>query len=208
MAPLTIFRTTRHKEVTLVAQLQGTQTEKNILTAFAGESQARNRYTYFAAQAKKEGYVQISHIFEETADQETAHAKRLFKMLEGGEVMVEAAFPAGRIGTTAENLKDAAGGENEEHTDMYPFFAKVAREEGFNDTAKGFEAIAVAEKQHEKRFLGLLNNVTNNRVFVRDEPTVWRCRNCGYLHTDQGAPDACPACAHPQAHFEILAENW
>ena len=191
-----------------MAKLQGTQTEKNILTAFAGESQARNRYNYFASQAKKEGYVQISHIFEETADQEMAHAKRLFKMLDGGEVTIEAAFPAGKIGTTAENLQDAAGGENHEHTDMYPAFARTAREEGLEDIAKVFDAIAVAENQHEKRFIGLLNNITNKQVFVRAEPTEWRCRNCGYVHSDKGAPDVCPACAHPQAHFEILAENW
>ena len=191
-----------------MAQLQGTRTEKNILTAFAGESQARNRYSYFAAQARKEGFVQISHIFEETADQEMAHAKRLFKMLDGGEVTIEAAFPAGKIGTTAENLKDAAGGENHEHTEMYPSFARVAREEGFEDIAKVFEAIAVAEKQHEKRFNDLRKNIETGRVFLRDEPTVWRCRNCGYLHSGKGAPDSCAACAHPKAHFEILGENW
>jgi rubrerythrin len=182
------------KEDKNVARLKGTKTEKNILTAFAGESQARNRYTYFAAQAKKEGYVQISSIFEETADQEREHAKRLFKMLEGGEVMIEGAFPAGVIGTTVENLKAAAAGENYEHTDMYPSFAKVAREEGFNDIADVFEAIAVAEKQHEKRYLDLMR--------------VWRCRNCGYLHEGTAAPDTCPACAHPQAHFELLGENY
>lgn len=191
-----------------MAQLKGSRTEKNIMTAFAGESQARNRYNFFAAQARKEGYVQISHIFEETANQEMAHGKRLFKMLEGGEVTIEAAFPAGRIGTTADNLKESAGGENEEHTDMYPSFARVAREEGFEEIAKIFDAIAVAEKQHERRFRGLLNNIENNRVFERSESTVWRCRNCGYVHTDNDAPEVCPACAHPRAHFEILAENW
>ncbi len=196
------------KEDDSVAQLQGTQTEKNILTAFAGESQARNRYTYFAAQAKKEGFVQISHIFEETADQEKEHAKRLFKMLQGGEVMIEAAFPAGKIGTTVENLKESAGGENYEHTEMYPSFARVAREEGFDDIAAVFEAIAVAEKQHEKRYLALARNIETNQVFSRAEPTVWRCRNCGYLHTAESAPESCAACAHPKAHFEILGENW
>ncbi len=191
-----------------MARLKGTKTEKNILTAFAGESQARNRYTYFAAQAKKEGYVQISSIFEETADQEKEHAKRLFKMLEGGEVMIEGAFPAGVIGTTVENLKEAAAGENHEHTDMYPSFAKVAREEGFNDIADIFEAIAVAEKQHEKRYLDLMRNIENGQVFKRGGTVVWRCRNCGYLHEGTEAPGTCPACAHPQAHFELLGENY
>ncbi|MDW7644441.1 MAG: rubrerythrin family protein [Desulfuromonadales bacterium] len=191
-----------------MASLKGTQTEKNILTAFAGESQARNRYTYFSAQAKKEGFVQIADIFEETANQEKEHAKRLFKMLEGGEVEITASFPAGVIGTTAENLQEAAGGENYEHTTMYPDFAKVAREEGFNEIAEVFMAIAVAEKQHEKRYLDLLANIENGRVFKRPETVVWRCRNCGYLHEGTEAPDKCPACAHPQAHFELLGENY
>jgi rubrerythrin len=188
--------------------LQGSQTEKNVLTAFAGESQARNRYTYFASQAKKEGYVQIADIFEETANQEKEHAKRLFKLLKGGEVEIQAAFPAGVIGTTAENLKAGAAGENHEWTDMYPSFAKVAREEGLEDIARIFESIAVAEKQHEKRYLGLLKNVEAGTVFKKDEPVVWRCRNCGYLHEGTEAPNTCPACAHPQAHFELLGENW
>lgn len=191
-----------------MASLKGTKTEKNILTAFAGESQARNRYTYFSAQAKKEGFVQIADIFEETANQEKEHAKRLFKMLEGGEVEITAAFPAGVIGTTAENLQEAAGGENYEHTTMYPDFAKVAREEGFNEIADVFMAIAVAEKQHEKRYLDLLANIENGRVFKRPETVVWRCRNCGYLHEGTEAPDKCSACAHPQAHFELLGENY
>ncbi|MCP3175604.1 MAG: rubrerythrin [Desulfuromonadales bacterium] len=191
-----------------MASLKGTKTEKNILTAFAGESQARNRYTYFSAQAKKEGFVQIADIFEETANQEKEHAKRLFKMLEGGEVEITAAFPAGVIGTTAENLQEAAGGENYEHTTMYPDFAKVAREEGFNEIADVFMAIAVAEKQHEKRYLDLLANIENGRVFKRSETVVWRCRNCGYLHEGTEAPDKCSACAHPQAHFELLGENY
>ncbi|HER63372.1 MAG TPA: rubrerythrin family protein [Desulfobacteraceae bacterium] len=191
-----------------MASLKGTKTEKNILTAFAGESQARNRYTYFSAQAKKEGFVQIADIFEETANQEKEHAKRLFKMLEGGEVEITASFPAGVIGTTAENLQEAAGGENYEHTTMYPDFAKVAREEGFNEIAEVFMAIAVAEKQHEKRYLDLLANIENGRVFKRPETMVWRCRNCGYLHEGTEAPDKCPACAHPQAHFELLCENY
>ncbi len=196
------------KEGTKVASLKGTQTEKNILTAFAGESQARNRYTYFASQAKKDGFVQVSAVFEETANQEKEHAKRLFKMLEGGEVEVRATFPAGVIGTTAENLKESAAGENHEWTDMYPGFAKVAREEGFEDIANIFESIAVAEKQHEKRYQGLLANINAGTVFKKDEAIVWRCRNCGYLHTGTDAPDECPACAHPQAHFEMLCENW
>ena len=189
-------------------QLKGSQTEKNLLTAFAGESQARNRYTYFASKAKKEGYVQIQAIFEETADQEKEHAKRLFKFLEGGEAEIAAAFPAGVIGTTAENLKAAAGGENHEWTSMYPEFAQVAKDEGFDEIAGVFEAIAVAEKQHEKRYLGLLKNVEAGTVFSKPNAVVWRCRNCGYLHEGPEAPGLCPACAHPQAHFELLAENW
>jgi rubrerythrin len=188
--------------------LQGTRTEKNILTAFIGESQARNRYTYYAAQAKKDGYVQIAHFFEETADQEKEHAKRLFKMLEGGEVEITASFPAGVIGTTADNLREAVGGENHEHSSMYPEFAAIAREEGFADIAAVFLAIAVAEKQHEKRFRGVLTNIENGRVFRREEAVVWRCRNCGYVHTGTEAVAVCPACVHPQAHFELLAENW
>ncbi len=189
-------------------KLKGTKTEKNILTAFAGESQARNRYTYFASQAKKDGFVQISAIFEETANQEKEHAKRLFKLLEGGEVEIQAAFPAGVIGTTVENLKEAAGGENYEWTDMYPGFAKVAREEGFNEIAEIFESIAVAEKQHEKRYLGLMNNIEKGTVFKKDKSQRWFCRNCGYVHEGQEAPDVCPSCDHPQAHFEVVCENW
>ena len=188
--------------------IRGTRTEKNILKAFAGESQARNRYTYFASQAKKEGFVQISGIFEETANQEKEHAKRLFKLLEGGEVEITDSYPAGKIGSTDENLKAAAAGENHEHTEMYPGFAEIAREEGFNAIAAIFEAIAVAEKQHEKRYLGLLRNIDEGKVFMKDDVVIWRCRNCGYLHEGREAPKLCPACAHPQAHFELLAENW
>ncbi len=191
-----------------MGNLKGTQTEKNILTAFAGESQARNRYTYFASHAKKDEYVQISEIFTETANQEKEHAKRLFKLLEGGEVEVAAAFPAGVIGTTLDNLKEAAAGENYEYSDMYPGFAKIAVEEGFEEIADIFKAIAVAEKQHEKRYLALAANVTNGKVFKKDNPVVWRCQNCGYLHEGDSAPEECPACAHPQAHFELLGENW
>ena len=189
-------------------RVKGTETEKNILKAFAGESQARNRYTYFASQAKKDGFVQISAIFEETANQEKEHAKRLFKMLEGGELEITAGFPAGIIGSTAENLEASAAGENYEHTQMYPEFAKTAREEGFDAIATIFESIAVAEKQHEKRYLDLLDNINNGRVFRRDNAVIWRCRNCGYLHEGSEAPELCPACAHPQAHFELLGENW
>lgn len=191
-----------------MASIKGTETEKNLLTAFAGKSQARNRYAYAASQAKKDGYVQISAVFEETAAQEKEHAQRLFKFLEGGEVEIQAAFPAGVIGSTAENLKDAAGGENHEWTEMYPSMAKTARAEGFDDVAAVFEAIAVAEKQHERRYLALLANIENGRVFKREERVTWRCRNCGYVHTGKGAPELCPACAHPQAHFELLGENY
>ena len=188
--------------------IKGTQTEKNLLTAFAGESQARNRYTYFSSAALKEGYRQISEVFGETADQEREHAKRLFKYLEGGDVEIAAAFPAGVIGTAAQNLKASAAGENHEHTEMYPAFAKVAREEGLDEIATLFEAIAVAEKQHEKRYLGLMKNVEAGTVFKREKPVVWRCLNCGYLHEGTEAPDECPACAHAQKHFEVLCENW
>ena len=191
-----------------MAELRGTQTEKNILTAFAGESQARNRYSYFASQAKKDGYVQISDIFEETANQEKEHAKRLFKLLQGGELEISASFPAGVIGTTLDNLKESAGGENYEWTEMYPGFAKTARDEGFEAIAKIFESIAVAEKQHEKRYLDLAENIKAGRVFKRKEKVVWRCRNCGYLHEGNEAPELCPACAHEQAHFELLGENY
>jgi rubrerythrin len=189
-------------------KLKGSNTEKNLLTAFAGESQARNRYTYFASEAKKEGFIQISMIFEETANQEKEHAKRLFKFLEGGEAEIAASFPAGVIGTTAENLKAAAAGENYEWTDMYPSFARTAREEGFTEIADAFEAIATAEKQHEKRYLGLLTNVDNGTVFKKDKPVIWRCLNCGYLHEGAEAPAECPACAHPQSYYEVLCENW
>lgn len=188
--------------------LKGTQTEKNILTAFAGESQARNRYTYFASKAEKEGYVQISHLFLETADNEKEHAKRLFKFLEGGEAEIAASFPAGVIGNTAENLKSSAAGENYEHTTMYPEFARIADEEGFPAVADVMRAIAVAEKQHEKRYLGLLNNIEEGKVFKKDSPVLWKCENCGYIQEGTEAPAVCPSCAHPQAHFEILAENW
>ncbi len=188
--------------------IKGTKTEKNLLTAFAGESQARNRYTYFASQAKKEAFEQISGIFSETADNEKEHAKRLFKFLEGGEAQIDASYPAGTIGSTPDNLKAAAAGENYEHTKMYPAFAKTADDEGLADIASVFRAIAVAEKQHEKRYLELLDNITNNRVFKREKSVKWRCRNCGYIHDGTEPLEKCPACAHPRAYFELLGENW
>jgi len=189
-------------------ELKGSRTEVNLMTAFAGESQARNRYTYFASQARKDGYVQIADIFEETANQEREHAHRFFKLLEGGDVEIQAAFPAGVIGTTAENLRAAAAGEHHEWSEMYPSFAQIARDEGGEEVAAIFQSIAIAEKQHEKRYLGLLANVEAGTVFEKQAPVVWRCRNCGYLHEGKAAPGVCPACAHPQAHFELLAENW
>jgi rubrerythrin len=191
-----------------MSSVKGTETEKNLLKSFAGESQARNRYTYFAAAAKKEGLVQIADIFEETANQEKEHAKRFFKFLEGGDVEITACFPAGKICTTAENLLAAAMGEHEEHTVLYPGFAAVAEKEGFAEIAAAWIAISVAEKQHEKRYRDLLANIESGRVFKRDQAVVWRCRNCGYLHTAKEALDKCPACVHPQAHFELLGENW
>jgi rubrerythrin len=188
--------------------LKGTKTERNILTAFAGESQARNRYTYFSGAARKEGFIQIAAIFEETANQEREHAKRLFKLLEGGEVSIQASFPAGVIGATADNLKEAAGGERYEWTEMYPGFAKIAREEGFPEIATIFESIAVAEKQHDRRYEALRANIETGRVFKKDKPVKWVCRNCGYVHEGADAPDQCPACAHPRDQYEMLAENW
>jgi len=191
-----------------MGELRGSKTERNLLAAFAGESQARNRYSYFASQARKDGYIQVADIFEETANQEKEHAKRLFKFLQGGEVEISASFPAGLIGSTAENLKAAAAGEHYEHSQMYPEFAQVARQEGFDEIAGVFEAIAVAERQHERRYLGLLANIEAGKVFKKDKVVVWRCRNCGYLHEGTEAPKVCPACAHPQAFFELLCENW
>ena len=190
-------------------ELKGSQTETNLMCAFAGESQARNRYTYYASAAKKEGYVQIADIFTETANQEKEHAKRLFKLMEGGEIEIPAStFPAGPVGDTKTNLLDAAAGEEHEWTEMYPDFAKTATEEGFQEIAAVFTAIAVAEKQHDKRYKDLAANIDAAKVFERDEDVVWRCRNCGYIHTGKKALTKCPACAHPQAHFELLGENW
>ncbi len=188
--------------------LKGTRTEKNLLTSFAGESQARNRYTYFASKAKKEGYEQISAIFLETADNEKEHAKRFFKFLEGGEVEITAAFPAGVIGSTGENLKAAAEGENFEHTKMYPEYARIADEEGFPAVAAVFRAIAEVESAHEKRYLALLENIEKDRVFKRDSSVRWKCRNCGYIHEGPEAPEKCPACEHPRSYYELFEENY
>lgn len=192
-----------------MAELKGSQTEQNLLKAFAGESQARNRYTYFASQAKKEGYVQIQALFEETANHEKEHAKRLFKYLDSGrELEITAGFPAGTIGSTVENLKASAAGENYEHISMYPEFAATARQEGFNDIANTFEAIAKAEKYHEERYLALVENIENDSVFKKAANVKWRCRNCGYTHESTEAPNACPACAHGREHFEVVPENY
>jgi rubrerythrin len=188
--------------------LKGSKTEKNLCGSFAGESQARNRYTYFASVAKKEGLVQISNLFQETADNESEHAKRMFKFLEGGMVEITASFPAGKIGTTAENLAASAAGEHEECTQLYPSFAKTARDEGFPEVAAMYDSISVAEAQHEKRYRGLLANIEQGKVFRKDAKVMWRCANCGYIHEGTEAPKMCPACVHPQAHFEVLAENW
>lgn len=192
-------------------ELRGSETEKALLKAFAGESQARTRYNYFASQAKKEGYEQISSIFTETADNEKEHAKVFFKYLNdcGGEPLeITATFPSGRIGHTIENLQSAADGENEEWQSLYPEFAKIAREEGFEEIAKSFEEVAKVEKEHEKRYLKLLKNIKEGKVFVREKEYSWKCRNCGYIHVGATAPDECPACKHPQAHYEIQCENY
>jgi len=188
--------------------LKGTQTEKNVLTAFSGESQARNRYNFFASQAKKEGFEQISAIFADTADNEKEHAKRLSKFLEGGEVEIVGAFPAGVIGKTVDNLGAAAAGENHEYSQMYPEFAAKADEEGFSEIAETMRSIAKAEMGHEKRFLALKKNIETDQVFKRPGVVKWRCRNCGYIHEGAEAPEECPACAHERAYFELLAENY
>lgn len=192
----------------MAESIKGTRTEKNLLTSFAGESQARMRYTYFASVAKKEGYEQIAAIFLETAEQEKEHAKRMFKHLEGGKVEITAAYPAGVIGTTLENLKEAAEGEHEEWALDYPKFADVADEEGFPDIARMYRSIAVAEKGHEERYRAFARNMEENRVFAKEEEVTWQCRNCGFICTGKEAPEVCPACAHPQAHFEVKKENW
>ncbi|MBU1510826.1 rubrerythrin family protein [Myxococcota bacterium] len=189
--------------------LKGTQTEKNLLKAFAGESQARNRYDYFAKQAKKEGLVSISELFTETALNEKEHAKRFFKFLEDGAPLeVTAMFPAGKIGTTLENLKAAADGEHEEWGDLYPEFARVAEAEGFKDIAAAFRLTALIEKAHEARYRKLHHNLENGKVFEKDEMVVWKCINCGYLHEGKKAPDLCPACLHPRDYFEIQTERY
>jgi len=187
--------------------LKGTKTEKNLMAAFAGESQARNRYTYYAGVAKKEGYEQIAAIFMETAENEREHAKRFFKFLEGNPVEITATYPSD-FGTTAENLKAAACGENEEWTDLYPKFADEAQEEGFPEIAQAFRLIAEVEKHHENRYLKLLNNVESSKVFSKDVKLEWKCRNCGYIHTGESAPKLCPACLHPQAYYELNCENY
>jgi rubrerythrin len=188
--------------------VKGTQTEKNLLANFAGESQARNRYTYFASQAKKEGLEQISWIFADTADNEKEHAKRFFKFFEGGDLEITASYPAGVIGNTMENLKAAAAGENLEHTLLYPEAARIADEEGFSEIASVYRAIAEVEQQHEKRYIALLKNIENNTVFKKGTTVKWRCRNCGYVHEGPEAPAECPACAHPRDYYELLAENY
>lgn len=188
--------------------LKRTKTEKNLLLAFAGESQARNRYTYFASKAKKQGYEQIAAIFQETADNEKEHAKRFFKFLEGGEVEITAAFPAGVIGDTKENLKAAAAGENYEHTKIYPESAHIAEEEDLPEIASAFRAIATVERQHEKRYLSLLDNIEKDRVFKREKASRWKCRNCGYIHEGTEAPEKCLSCEHPRDYFELLSENY
>jgi rubrerythrin len=188
--------------------LQGSRTETNIITAFAGESQARNRYSFAAKAAKREGFVQISNIFERTAEQERAHAKTLFKLLEGGEVEVTASFPAGPIGTTMENLEAAAAGEEHEYMEMYPEFAQIAEEEGFSTIAVTFRAIAKAEQQHAKQYREFISNLKDGKVFRRDGKVVWYCAKCGFFHEGEEAPQKCPACSHPQSYFELLAENW
>ena len=202
------FAINHFKKGRLSMELKGSQTEKNLLTAFAGESQARNRYTYFASQARKEGYQQIAAIFEETANQEKEHAKREFKFLQGGEVEITAAFPAGVIGSTLENLKAAAAGEHYEWTEMYPGFAETADKEGFSEIAEVFKNIAIAEKRHEQRYLALAKNISDGTVFKREKSVRWVCRNCGYVHEGPEAPDTCPACAHPQAFYELEAANY
>ncbi len=188
--------------------LKGTQTEKNLLKSFAGESQARSRYTFFASVAKKEGYEQISAIFAETAEQEKEHAKKFFKYLEGGMVEITASYPAGVIGTTAQNLKAAAEGENEEWSELYPEFAKVAREEGFEQIAITFERVAEVEAMHENRYRKLLSRLEDGSIFKRSEPIKWQCRNCGYVYEGTEAPELCPACAHPRAYFEPMRTNY
>ena len=210
MSMLVVFLVSFHyyKGKIMSKSVKGTQTEKNLLTSFAGESQARMRYTYYASVAKKEGYEQISAIFMETAEQEKEHAKRMFKWLEGGCVEITASYPAGRIGTTLENLKAAAEGEHEEWSLDYPRFADVADEEGFPEIATMYRNIAVAEKGHENRYLAFVSNIEGGSVFAKKEVVVWQCRNCGFIYEGESAPEVCPACLHPQAYFEVKKENY
>lgn len=191
-----------------MGKFRDSQTSKNLLLSFAGESQARNRYTYFARRAFEEGYIQIADIFEETADQECEHALRFFKFFNGGEIEITGAFPAGTIRSTLENLTAAADGERFEHAELYPSFAKIAREEGFERAADTWDSISVSEKQHEKRYRELAANLQADRVFKREDAVSWRCRNCGYIHVGKEAPEMCPACVHPRDYFELLGENW
>ena len=188
--------------------LKGTQTEKNLLASFAGESQARNRYMFAAKVARKEGYIQIAALFEETAENEEQHAKRFFKFLPGGGCEITASYPSGVIGTTAENLAAAAAGENEEWTELYPHFADVAKQEGFPKIAAAFRHIAKVEQEHEDRFRKLLANIESDQVFTKDGETRWKCRNCGYVHEGESAPDMCPACLHEQKYFEVKESNY
>ena len=188
--------------------IKGTQTEKNLLASFAGEGQARNRYTYWASVAKKEGYHQISYIFELTANQEKEHAERFFKFLEGGEVEIQGTFPAGVIGTALENLQEAAQNEHEEGDELYPRFAEIAQEEGFPEIAALWRSVSIAERAHEKRYLELANNIITGKVFKREENVVWQCRNCGYIMTGKEPPQKCPSCDHAQGYFELMMKNW
>jgi len=191
-----------------IMSLKGTRTEKNLLTSFAGESQARMRYNYFASKAKKDGFEKIAVIFEETANQEKEHAKRMFKFLEGGDAEITATYPAGMISDTLANLKAAAAGEHEEWTEAYPEFARIADEEGFHDIAEMYRKIAVAEKHHEERYNAFIKDLEASGMFAKDREVVWRCLNCGYIHVGKEAPEKCPACEHPQAYFEVLNTNW
>ena len=191
-----------------MAKFRDSRTARNLMLSFAGESQARNRYTYFARRAFEEGFVQIADIFEETADQECEHALRFFKFFNGGEMDITGSFPAGVIKNTYDNLLAAADGERFEHSELYPGFAQTAREEGLERAADTWDAISVSEQQHEKRYRDLAANLLADRVFTREAETVWRCRNCGYLHTGTEAPEKCPACVMPRGYFELLAENW
>ncbi len=192
----------------MINSIKNTKTEQNLLKSFAGESQARNRYEFFAKIAKKEGYEQISNIFQETANQEKEHGKRFFKFLEGGDVEIVATYPAGKIGTTKENLKAAAEGENEEWSDLYPQFADIAEEEGFSEIAEAFRMIAIVEAEHERRFLKLLQNISEDKVFMKDGKVWWKCLNCGYVYESEEALEMCPACLHPKSYMQVREDNY